>query len=256
MGHRPPGLRPQARHRPPERLRQLRQPGGLSGYPSRAESPHDWIENSHASTVMSYAHGSPSARDRQGDHQRHIVAVIGDGSMTGGMAYERSTTWVTPTAGCSSCSTTTGAAMPPPSRSSPQPGPDPHQSALLRRQQARIEQSLTTCPSSAGTLERGMEASRPPCASMSQPHAFFENLGVRYVGPIDGHDVGAMEQTLRNACCVRRPDRGARAHPEGPGLFVRRRRRRKAPPRHRCVRPDHRPAKPAPRGAPRPSPMP
>ena len=67
---------------------QLRQAGGLSGYPSREESIHDFIENSHASTVLSYAHGLAVARDNAVASHRHVVAVIGDGSLTGGMAYE------------------------------------------------------------------------------------------------------------------------------------------------------------------------
>jgi len=68
---------------------QLRQAGGLSGYPSREESIHDFIENSHASTVLSYAHGMAVARDKGLlPDRRHVVAVIGDGSLTGGMAYE------------------------------------------------------------------------------------------------------------------------------------------------------------------------
>ncbi|MFM8847416.1 MAG: 1-deoxy-D-xylulose-5-phosphate synthase N-terminal domain-containing protein, partial [Actinomycetota bacterium] len=66
----------------------LRQADGLSGYPSREESKHDFIENSHASTVLSYAYGLAVARDNGTAEHRHIVAVIGDGSMTGGMAYE------------------------------------------------------------------------------------------------------------------------------------------------------------------------
>ena len=66
----------------------LRQTGGISGYPSREESRHDFIENSHASTVLSYAHGLAVARDAGVAQHRHVVAVIGDGSMTGGMAYE------------------------------------------------------------------------------------------------------------------------------------------------------------------------
>src|ERR1700733_12300890 len=65
----------------------LRQQAGLSGYPNRAESPHDWIENSHASTVLSYAHGVAEAVESSGI-DRKVVAIIGDGSMTGGMAYE------------------------------------------------------------------------------------------------------------------------------------------------------------------------
>src|SRR4051794_1587961 len=67
----------------------LRKAGGLSGYPNRAESVHDWVENSHASTILSYAHGLATARRLNGEEgSRRIVAVIGDGSMTGGMAYE------------------------------------------------------------------------------------------------------------------------------------------------------------------------
>src|SRR5436190_5685561 len=67
---------------------QLRQAGGMPGYPSREESRHDFVENSHASTILSYAYGMAVARDAGVDPRRHIVAVIGDGSMTGGMAYE------------------------------------------------------------------------------------------------------------------------------------------------------------------------
>src|SRR4051794_12913078 len=66
----------------------LRQPGGLSGYPSRAESEHDWIENSHASTVISYAHGLATAEESELGEGRRPAAVIGNGSMTGGMAFE------------------------------------------------------------------------------------------------------------------------------------------------------------------------
>jgi 1-deoxy-D-xylulose-5-phosphate synthase len=66
----------------------LRCRDGLSGYPSREESRHDFVENSHASTILSYAHGLAVARDLGAADHRHIVAVIGDGSMTGGMGYE------------------------------------------------------------------------------------------------------------------------------------------------------------------------
>src|SRR5581483_3470523 len=68
----------------------LRKAGGLSGYPNRAESEHDWIENSHASTIVSYAHGLATALEQraEGAPDRHVVAIIGDGSMTGGMAFE------------------------------------------------------------------------------------------------------------------------------------------------------------------------
>src|SRR5579884_4038880 len=68
----------------------LRQEGGLSGYPSRRESEHDWVENSHASTALSYAHGLATALTLKGgsDANRRVVAVVGDGALTGGMAYE------------------------------------------------------------------------------------------------------------------------------------------------------------------------
>jgi 1-deoxy-D-xylulose-5-phosphate synthase len=74
-------------------FRALKQAGGMSGYPNRAESEHDWIENSHASTVLSYAHGLASAFALRGEAvghggNRHVVAVVGDGALTGGMAYE------------------------------------------------------------------------------------------------------------------------------------------------------------------------
>src|SRR5213595_3723180 len=74
-----------------ERFDRLRQAGGLSGYPSRRESEHDWVENSHASTILSYAHGVSTALDL-GAHsdgpERRVVAIVGDGALTGGMAYE------------------------------------------------------------------------------------------------------------------------------------------------------------------------
>ena len=66
----------------------LREEGGLSGYPSRTESDHDWVENSHASTAVSYAHGLSTAMHQRGETDREVVAVIGDGALTGGMAYE------------------------------------------------------------------------------------------------------------------------------------------------------------------------
>src|SRR5438874_1417279 len=103
-----------------ERFTELRQPGGLSGYPSRAESEHDWVENSHASTILSYAHGVATSLHLSGaEDDRRVIAVIGDGSMTGGMA--------------------------------------------------------------------------------------FEALGVRYVGPVNGHDVAEMEHVLRQAAAFDGP---------------------------------------------------
>ncbi|HKX71191.1 MAG TPA: 1-deoxy-D-xylulose-5-phosphate synthase N-terminal domain-containing protein, partial [Acidimicrobiales bacterium] len=69
------------------RFATLRQPEGLSGYPNRAESAHDWVENSHASTALSYTYGLAAARAQAG-HDGRVVAVVGDGALTGGLAYE------------------------------------------------------------------------------------------------------------------------------------------------------------------------
>src|SRR3979411_2872127 len=66
----------------------LRKKGGLSGYPSRAESVHDWVESSHASSALSYADGLAKAVDLSGHRNRHVVAVVGDGALTGGMCWE------------------------------------------------------------------------------------------------------------------------------------------------------------------------
>ncbi|MCL2536600.1 MAG: thiamine pyrophosphate-dependent enzyme, partial [Nocardiaceae bacterium] len=66
----------------------LRKEGGLSGYPSRAESEHDWVESSHASAALSYADGMAKAFELSGQRSRHVVAVVGDGALTGGMCWE------------------------------------------------------------------------------------------------------------------------------------------------------------------------
>ncbi|MBX9983562.1 MAG: 1-deoxy-D-xylulose-5-phosphate synthase, partial [Mycobacterium gordonae] len=66
----------------------LRKKGGLSGYPSRAESEHDWVESSHASAALSYADGLAKAFELTGHRNRHVVAVVGDGALTGGMCWE------------------------------------------------------------------------------------------------------------------------------------------------------------------------
>ncbi|MFV2039592.1 MAG: 1-deoxy-D-xylulose-5-phosphate synthase N-terminal domain-containing protein, partial [Acidimicrobiales bacterium] len=71
-----------------EGFKHLRKAGKMSGYPSREESEHDWIENSHASTVLSYAYGLATAQVAEGGEGRRVIAVIGDGALTGGMAFE------------------------------------------------------------------------------------------------------------------------------------------------------------------------
>jgi len=183
----------------------LRTTGGLSGYPSQAESPHDWIENSHASTAMSYAHGLAAAFERQPNSTRKIVAVIGDGSMTGGMAFEglnnlghagSNVTVVLNDNGRSYAPTVSklGDSL-----------------ARLRvnpkfvRQQNRLERLIADVPMVGREVERAIDAAKAAVREMWEPTSFFENLGVRYTGPFDGHDIAGLEAALANAAEIDGP---------------------------------------------------
>jgi 1-deoxy-D-xylulose-5-phosphate synthase len=177
----------------------LRQAGGLSGYPSRAESEHDWIENSHASTVVSYAHGLATAEESVHGEGRRVVAVIGDGSLTGGMAFEglnnlghsgRKAIIVLNDNGRSYAPTISklGESL-----------------ARLRlnprylRNRARLDRVLRDTPFVGGRLERGLEAAIAALREYFEPPEFFEMLGVRYTGPFDGHDIAGLESALSDA---------------------------------------------------------
>ncbi|HJV09399.1 MAG TPA: 1-deoxy-D-xylulose-5-phosphate synthase [Acidimicrobiales bacterium] len=182
-----------------ERFSSLRQANGLSGYPSRNESPHDWVENSHASTILGYAHGLAMAMDLQHESDRRVVAVIGDGSMTGGMAYEalnnlghsgRRVVIVLNDNGRSYAPTVSRLAA-----------------GLTRlrlnpsyvKSRDRIQRMLRGVPGIGEHLELGLEGMRAASREVLGSGGFFEALGVRYVGPIDGHDIPLLEHTLRRA---------------------------------------------------------
>ena len=179
---------------------QLRRAGGLSGYPSREESEHDFVENSHASTILSYAYGLAVARDSGADvNRRHIVAVIGDGSLTGGMAYEalnnlghsdRNVIIVLNDNGRSYAPTVSKLSN---SLTSIRLNP------VYMRRQRRMETFLRDLPLVGYQAEKGLEAFKAAVREYFQPPAFFETLGVRYVGPVDGHDIPALEVAMRNA---------------------------------------------------------
>jgi 1-deoxy-D-xylulose-5-phosphate synthase len=183
----------------------LRQANGLSGYPCRAESEHDWIENSHASTIVSYAHGLATAEQYEGGDGRRVVAIIGDGSMTGGMAFEgfnnlghsgRKAIIILNDNGRSYAPTISklGESV-----------------ARLRvnpsylRQRARLDKLLEGVPLVGTRLERGLEATVAALREYFEPRAFFEDLGVRYTGPFDGHDVRGLESALRDAAAFDGP---------------------------------------------------
>ena len=176
----------------------LRLPGGISGYPSREESPHDWIENSHASTVLSYAHGLASAYSLS-DDKRRVVAVIGDGSLTGGMAFEglnnlghsgKKVTIILNDNGRSYAPTI--------SRLSESLIKIRSNPTYMRRQH-RLEKLAENMPWVGEILERGISATKAAIREMFEPPAFFEALGITYLGPFDGHDIEEIEQALSNA---------------------------------------------------------
>ncbi|HVW80430.1 MAG TPA: 1-deoxy-D-xylulose-5-phosphate synthase [Mycobacteriales bacterium] len=178
----------------------LRQAGGLSGYPSRAESPHDWVENSHASTALSYADGLAKAFALTGTPDRAVVAVVGDGSLTGGMCWEALNTIAGAPArpviivvndnGRSYAPTVGGLAA--------------HLAGLrlspsYERTLDLVKTSLARTPVVGGPIYEALHGMKKGVKDLIQPQAMFEDLGLKYVGPIDGHDVGALEQALRHA---------------------------------------------------------
>jgi 1-deoxy-D-xylulose-5-phosphate synthase len=201
---------------------QLRQADGLSGYPSREESKHDYIENSHASTVLSYAYGMSVAREIGVDKHRHIVAVIGDGSMTGGMAYEalnnlghskQRVIIVLNDNGRSYAPTISNLTQQSSVLATVDKTPLPDRiteklsnsltrirmNPLYVSRQRKIESWLQGLPVVGQQAEKGMEAVKAAVREFLQPPSFFEALGVRYIGPIDGHDMRELEIALRNA---------------------------------------------------------
>ena len=179
---------------------ELRQAGGLSGYPSREESPHDWVENSHASTILSYAYGMAVARDSGADpDRRHVVAVIGDGSMTGGMAYEALNNLGHSSRRVIIVMNDNGRSYAPTISNLSESLNKIRLNPTYMRRQRKIEQGLRGLPVVGRTAERGMEAFKAAVREYLQPPAFFEALGVRYVGPIDGHDIEALEHAFTNA---------------------------------------------------------
>ena len=139
--------------------------GGLSGYPNRAESVHDLVENSHASTALSYAYGLAKARQIRRENRR-VVAVVGDGSLTGGVAFEALNN-----IGISGANV-----------------------VVVLNDNGR---------SYAPTVSRISSAASFPEPGGAPARKFFEALGLDYLGPVDGHDLESLEEALR--AVARRP---------------------------------------------------
>nr|WP_010266763.1 1-deoxy-D-xylulose-5-phosphate synthase [Streptomyces sp. SID4926] len=177
----------------------LRSKGGLSGYPSRAESAHDVIENSHASTVLGWADGLAKARELRGE-DTHVVAVTGDGALTGGMAWE--------------ALNNIAAAKDRPlvlvvndnERSyAPTIGGLAHHLAALRTTDgyekvlAWGKEVLDRTPVVGRPLYESLHGAKKGFKDAFAPQGLFEDLGLKYVGPVDGHDIAALESAFASA---------------------------------------------------------
>ena len=178
----------------------LRQRGGMSGYPSQAESDHDVVENSHASTSLSYADGLAKAYKLRGETDRVVVAVIGDGALTGGMAWEalnniavaeNSRLVIVVNDNGRSYQATIGGLA--------------NNLASVRISQRYenvldyIKTTLSRTPVVGPPVYGTLHGIKKGLKDVLQPQILFEDLGLKYLGPIDGHDEAMVEQALRRA---------------------------------------------------------
>ena len=179
---------------------QLRQRGGISGYPNRRESAHDVIENSHASTALSWGDGISRGFALQGLGDRHVVVVVGDGALTGGMSWEALNNIATAKKrnliivindNERSYSPTIG-------------GVETYLSTL--RVTSGYEKFLDwgkdvlhKTPVVGGPIYDTLHGMKKGIKDIIAPQGMFEDLGLKYMGPIDGHDIGAMERALKQA---------------------------------------------------------
>ena len=178
----------------------LRQKDGLSGYPERAESPHDWTESSHASAALSYADGLAKAFELSGQFHRHVVALVGDGALTGGMCWEalnniaaaknRSVVIVVNDNGRSYSPTIGGMA----------------ENLAALRLQPFYDKVMDSGKNALGRMgwvgDRAFQVIHGLKAGVKHtvlPTEMFTDLGLKYIGPVDGHDIRQMENALRYA---------------------------------------------------------
>ncbi|HZN16968.1 MAG TPA: 1-deoxy-D-xylulose-5-phosphate synthase [Micromonosporaceae bacterium] len=176
----------------------LRRRGGLTGYPCQAESEHDLIENCHASTALSYADGMAKAYALRGEH-RHVVAIVGDGALTGGMCWEalnniahaKNRMVIVVNDNGRSYAPTIGGLADHLAALRLSPG---YETAL-----ELVRDALERTPLVGRPLFDALHAVKKGIKDAVAPQALFEDLGIKYVGPVDGHDVGAVESALRRA---------------------------------------------------------
>jgi 1-deoxy-D-xylulose-5-phosphate synthase len=181
-------------------FKSLKQAGGMSGYPNRAESEHDWVENSHASTALSYAHGIAKAFSLRGDaDQRKVIAVVGDGALTGGMAYEALNNL-----GHAGCPVVivlndNGRSYAPTVSQLSRSLTSLRLNPTYTQTRERLRNRVRGLPAFGPLAVTGVHSVTSALREMVTPHTFFEALGVRYAGPIDGHDIDLMEQAFAHA---------------------------------------------------------
>ena len=179
---------------------QLRQRGGLAGYPSRAESDHDVIENSHASTALSWGDGISRGFSLTGQSDRHVVVVVGDGALTGGMSWEALNNIATAEQrnlvivvndNERSYSPTIG-------------GLASHLSTLRMTQGYERfldwgKEVLQKTPVVGNPIFETLHGMKKGIKDIVAPQGMFEDLGLKYIGPIDGHDIAEMDRALAQA---------------------------------------------------------
>jgi 1-deoxy-D-xylulose-5-phosphate synthase len=185
-------------------FKNLRQRGGLSGYPNRSESEHDWIENCHASTALSYAHGLSVALEQRHElighgGQRHVVAVVGDGSLTGGMAFEALNNLGHSNQRVVIVLNDNGRSYAPTISKLSESLTSLRLNRTYVQLRERIRGTVPKIPAVGQAAYIGMHGFTSVMREMVTPHTFFETLGVRYVGPIDGHNIESLETALRSA---------------------------------------------------------
>jgi 1-deoxy-D-xylulose-5-phosphate synthase len=175
----------------------LRQRGGLAGYPSRKESPHDVIENSHASTALSWGDGISRGFSLTGQNDRYVVVVVGDGALTGGMSWEALNNIATAKDRNLIIIVNDNA------RSySPTIGGLAEHLATLRVTQGYErfldwgKDILHRTPVVGMPIYETLHGMKKGIKDIVAPQGMFEDLGLKYMGPFDGHDIGAMEKAL------------------------------------------------------------
>ena len=183
-----------------DRFDMLRQRGGIAGYPSRSESEHDVIENSHASTALSWGDGISRGFSLTQQDDRHVVVVVGDGALTGGMSWEALNNIA------SQESRNLVIIVNDNERSySPTIGGGATYLSTLRVTQGYErfldwgKEVLSKTPVVGTPIYETLHGVKKGIKDIVAPQGMFEDLGLKYMGPIDGHDIVAMEKALTKA---------------------------------------------------------